>query len=75
MVRKARMTVIVSAVVAAGTCGSVLNAARGATREAHATDSQSPSAAVDRSKLTVHVAPLVRDRTVVKASAKAFGVM
>lgn len=60
MLRKARMTVIVSAVVAAGTSGSTLNAARDAAREAHATpDSQSRSAASDRSKLTVRVAPLV----------------
>ena len=36
MVRKARMTVIVSAVVAAVTCGSTLNAARDATPEARA---------------------------------------
>ena len=36
MVRKARMTVIVSGAVAALTCGSTLNAARDATREARA---------------------------------------
>jgi hypothetical protein len=36
MVRKARMTVIVSGVVAAVTCGSTLNAALDATREARA---------------------------------------
>jgi hypothetical protein len=60
MVRKARMTIIVSAVVAAVTCGSTLNAARDATREARAKrDPQSQSAPVDRSKLTVRVTPLV----------------
>jgi hypothetical protein len=61
MVRKARMTVIVSGVVAALTCGSTLNAARDATREPRANRvSQSQSAPVDRSKLTVRVTPLVR---------------
>lgn len=61
MVRKARMKVIVSAVVAAVTCGSTLNAARDATPEARANrNPQSQSAPVDRSKLTVRVTPLVR---------------
>jgi hypothetical protein len=60
MVRKAHMTVIVSAVVAAVTCGSTLNAARDATREARAKrDPQSQSAPVDRSRLTIRVTPLV----------------
>ena len=60
MVRKARMTVVVSAVVAAGTCGSTLNAAWDTTREARANrEPQSQSASVERSKLTVRVSPLV----------------
>ena len=61
MGRKPRMTVIVSAVVAAVTCGSTLNAARDATREARAKrDPQSQSAPVGRPTLTVRVTPLVR---------------
>jgi hypothetical protein len=55
------MTVLVSGVVAAFTCGSTLNAARDATWEARANrDSQSQSTPVDRSTLTVRVIPLIR---------------
>jgi hypothetical protein len=61
MVRKARTTIVVSAVVAAVTCGSTLNAARDASPEARANrDSKSQSALVDRTNLTVRVTPLVR---------------
>jgi hypothetical protein len=61
MVRNARMTVIVSAVVAAVTCGSTLNAAPDATPELRARrDSQPQSAPADHSRLTVRVTPLVR---------------
>lgn len=61
MVRKARITVIVSGVVAALMCGSTLNAARVATHEARANrNSQSQSAPADQSRLTVRFTPLVR---------------
>jgi len=61
MVKKARTTIIVSAVVAATTCGSTLNAARDASPEARSNrDPKSQNALVDRAKLTVRVTPLVR---------------
>jgi hypothetical protein len=61
MVKKARTTIIVSAVVAATTCGSTLNAAPDASPDARTNrDPKSQSALVDRAKLTVRVAPLVR---------------
>jgi hypothetical protein len=60
MVRKARTTVIVSGVVAALTCGSTLNAAPDATREARAKrDSRSQGAPADDSRLTVRATALV----------------
>ena len=60
MVRQARITVIVGGVVAALTCGSTLNAASDATREARANrGSQSQRAPADDSRLTVRVTGLV----------------
>jgi hypothetical protein len=60
MVRKARMTVLVSGMVAALTCGPTLNAAGDATRESRANrDSRSQRAPADDSRLTVRATPLL----------------
>jgi hypothetical protein len=61
MVRKARTTIIVSAVVAGVTCGSTLHAARDASPETRANrDRKSQRALGDCATLTVRITPLVR---------------